>query len=68
MSTLSERRSQMKQYLVPVRQRQDKSFAFMIILEAANQSQALRKAMAMEQEDLSDDLYVDTKHPFKEYE
>ena len=68
MSTLSERRSQMKQYLVPVRQRQDKSFAFMIILEATNQSQALMKAMDMEREDLSVDLYVDTKHLFKEYE
>ena len=58
----------MKQYLVPVRQRQDKSFAFMIILEATNQSQALMKAMDMEREDLSVDLYVDTKHLFKEYE
>lgn len=58
----------MKQYLVPVRQRRDKSFAFMIILEAPNHSQTLMKAMDMEQEDLSDDLYVDTEHPFKEYD
>lgn len=57
----------MKQYLVPVRQRKDDNFAFMIILEANNQSQALMKAMDMEQDDLSDDLYVDVNHPFKEY-
>ena len=56
-----------KQYLVPVRSSIDNTFAFMLIIPVPNRIEARAKSKAIEKQELSSKLYIDTSHSFKEY-
>lgn len=58
----------MKQYLVPVRYKENTQFAFMLIIEAESQHGAKVIASYIYHNDLQDHLYIDYSKDFKEYQ
>lgn len=58
----------MHQYLVPIKSKQDNSFAFMLIIEAESQHGAKVIASYIYHNDLQDHLYIDYSKDFKEYQ
>lgn len=57
----------LKDYLIPVRQRSDGAFAFMMVIEAISQLESKQKSLAIQREELSTNLYVDVVGMLKEY-